>query len=574
MSDKNQMDELFRESFRDYQPDVPPHIWEAIAARKKRRRAFAWKPLALAVLLMGSIAAWWMVNREEETGNGEQGIMNDNVSSRQPSTVNRQPTDGGWQMADGRKENTNKNLSSRQPSTTNRQPNDGREETGNDEQGMMNKEQEITNKNLSSRQPSTINRQPTDGGWQMADGRKEMQNKKQGTEKGEQEITNKNLSSRQPSTVNRQPIDGGWQMADGRKEMQNKEQGTEKGEQEITNKNLSSRQPSTVNRQPTDGGWQMADGRKEVQNKKQGTEKGEQEITNKNLSSRQQPSAISQLNDSGAFNFQPSTFNLSSNQFTHLALIPFTPARQSRELKPIRIPDCPPADNDRAAPQDYWEVYAGPDYAMKQYSSNDPALVDKRKETQSIQWAYSAGARYTRVFSNGISLRAGVNYSQINEKFSYLQDNVVQLIYIISPAGDTTDSYYVRGTRYKNSVNRYRSIDLPVTIGYELGSGRLKANINAGVIINLRSWQSGSTIDQNLLPVNFNASNTVYQYKTNAGLAFTGALSLYYRLNDRMHLLAEPYYRHNLSPISKDAGPVQERFRVMGLRLGLRMDIP
>ena len=305
----------------------------------------------------------------------------------------------------------------------------------------------------------------------------------------------------------------------------------------------------------------------------------EQGITNKEMPSRHQPSAIGQpdessiLNDDDSFNIQHSTFNI-QRTFRQLDKIALNTTPASRPIRPIRIPDCPTADNDKPAVQDYWEVYAGPDYAMKQYSSNDPALVEKRKETQSIQWAYSAGARYTRVFSNGISVRAGLNYTQINEKFSYLQDNVVQLIYIISPAGDTTDSYYVRGTRYKNTVNRYRSIDLPVSLGYELGNGRLRANINAGVILNLRSWQSGSTIDENLLPVNLNAANTVYQYKTNAGLAFTGAVSLYYRLTDRMHLLAEPYYRHNLSPISKEAGPVQERLRIMGLRLGLRMDIP
>jgi hypothetical protein len=245
-------------------------------------------------------------------------------------------------------------------------------------------------------------------------------------------------------------------------------------------------------------------------------------------------------------------------------------------VKSIDPPGCPEMEKDAAANKYYWEMYAGPDYAIKKFNGADTStLVEKRKQSTSFRSAFSVGVRYTRVFANAMSLRAGINFSEINEKFSYVQSNVVQLTYVIDPVtGDTTDRYYVRGNRYKNNYNHYRTIDVPVVIGYELGNGPLYVNINAGVVINLYSWQNGETLDTSFQPVSFNsAKNSSYQYKTNVGLGFTGATSFYYKINENMHLLAEPYFRYNFSPINNQAISLQEKFTTIGLRLGLRVDI-
>lgn len=248
--------------------------------------------------------------------------------------------------------------------------------------------------------------------------------------------------------------------------------------------------------------------------------------------------------------------------------------KQTIQPTPTKLfEDCPGSTSGNNY---YIEAYFSPDYAIKNYSdTGNSSLVQKRKESLHFQSAFSAGLRYTRVFSNGMSIRAGFNYSQINEKFSYAQDNVVQIVYVINPAGDTTDSYYVRGTRFKNSYNHYRTIDVPVVVGYEMGNGNFHANINAGVTINLYSWQKGETLDNNGTPVSITTGkdDNPYQYKTNVGVGFTSAVSLYYKFSDRFHLLAEPYLRYNFSPMSKETISIQEKFATIGLRLGIRMDI-
>jgi hypothetical protein len=252
-------------------------------------------------------------------------------------------------------------------------------------------------------------------------------------------------------------------------------------------------------------------------------------------------------------------------------------SNQQIVLNGIRPPGCPPAEKDAAGNKMYWEVYTGVDYASKKYTdTGNSVFLEKRKATTSFQSAYSAGIRFTRVFNNGVSFRTGLNYSQINEKFSFIQSNLVQTTYIIDAvSGDTTGSYTVRGTRYKTTFNKYRSLDIPLLLGYEVGNGRFHANFNAGAIVNLYSWQQGELLDTNYQPINITTGkgNDAFHYKTNAGIGFTAAASLYYKLNDRLHLLAEPYFKYNLSPMSKDILSLQERFTTIGLRLGIRIDL-
>ena len=197
-------------------------------------------------------------------------------------------------------------------------------------------------------------------------------------------------------------------------------------------------------------------------------------------------------------------------------------------------------------------------------------------ESTSFRSAFSTGFRYTRVFNNGASIRAGINYSQINEKFSYVQSNIVQVTYITDPVtGDTTGTFLTRGNRYKTTNNIYHTIDVPLLLGFETGNGRLHANFNAGVVLNIYSWQKGESLDTSFRPVSITTgkSASLYQYKTNIGAGFMGSISVYYKLNERLHLLAEPYWRYNFSPMNKEMLSLQEKFSTIGLRLGVRWDL-
>jgi len=251
--------------------------------------------------------------------------------------------------------------------------------------------------------------------------------------------------------------------------------------------------------------------------------------------------------------------------------------RQKNKL--LNLPECPVIEKDAAGNKKYIEVYIAPDYTLRTITDTaNSAYLKERKETTQLTSAFSAGIRYTKVFDNGISLRGGLNYSQINEKFSFVQGNVIQVTYTIDPnTGDTTGSYTVRGTRYKTTYNHYRSIDIPVTIGYEFGNGRFHTNINAGIIANIYSWQKGEELDTNGQPVSINTGkdgSPLYQFRTNVGLGATGGVSFYYKLTDQIHLLAEPYVRYNFEPLTTGSLSLQQKYTTIGLRIGLRFDLP
>jgi len=247
-----------------------------------------------------------------------------------------------------------------------------------------------------------------------------------------------------------------------------------------------------------------------------------------------------------------------------------------RTVPNVNLPGCPTFERDAAGNKTYIEVYGGPDMAFRSLSdTGNSAYLQKRKESTKFSSAFSAGVRYTKVFNNGMSVRTGINYSQINEKFTFVQGNLVQVTYIIDANGDTTGSYVTTGTRYKTTINKFRTIDVPVLIGYEVGNGKLHANINAGVIINAYSWQKGDVLDTAFRPVSITTGKTSspYQFKTNIGVGFMVGTSLYYKLNDKVHVLAEPYFRYSLSPMSKENLTLTQKYNTAGIRVGLRVDL-
>jgi len=254
-----------------------------------------------------------------------------------------------------------------------------------------------------------------------------------------------------------------------------------------------------------------------------------------------------------------------------------TGKQETLQFNPIVfLPGCPSIEKDAAGNKKYIEFYAGPDYAIRSLQdTSNSSYLQKRKESTKFKSAFSAGVRYTKVFNNSMSVRGGFNYSQINEKFTFNQGNVVQVTYIINNNGDTIGSYTTTGARYKTTTNRYRSIDIPIVVGYEVGNGKLHANINAGPVINIYSWQKGDVLDASGNPVSITTGkgSSPYQFKTNAGIGFIGAVSVYYKLNDRLHIMAEPHFRYNLSSMNKESITLKQKYQTAGLRLGIRVDL-
>ncbi len=251
----------------------------------------------------------------------------------------------------------------------------------------------------------------------------------------------------------------------------------------------------------------------------------------------------------------------------------------NNKLGKLLMPDCPISPDEQTGGK-YIEVYAGPDYAFENITDINGAsnYVQSRKNAAKFTSAYSAGIRLTKVFNNGTSIKAGVNYSRINETLKVYQGGLIQVVYTLNALGDTIGSYTINGTRYQKIHNHYSSIDIPIQMGYEINATeKIKFNISAGPVVNIRSWQKGATLDTagNAVSITTGKAKPEYQYKTNTGVGFIGSAAVYYKLNNENTMLfAEPYFRYNISAVNNtEHTTIKQKNNTAGVRIGLRVKL-
>lgn len=236
-------------------------------------------------------------------------------------------------------------------------------------------------------------------------------------------------------------------------------------------------------------------------------------------------------------------------------------------------------------PDWYLEVYASPNIAFKSVNniSASQQYLTRKDSSESSQIGYSAGVRLVKPIGNNILLKAGVEYTQANQKYVYRTENevktttVVTVRTIIRAPGDTVvvqDTSVLQTIGFRNNTvkNHYRTVDIPITIGYQFGDDDLKFAVNAGVVVNLTSWYQGVMLDSTLATVTLNKSGNMV-YKSNIGLGLIGSFSVVKRLSDDMHIFFEPYFRYNLSNMTTSQSSFSQRFSLGGLAVGLRFNL-
>jgi len=240
--------------------------------------------------------------------------------------------------------------------------------------------------------------------------------------------------------------------------------------------------------------------------------------------------------------------------------------------------DCPTAGRPRRNDL-YLEVFASPDMAMKSVSGSNAAILQKKDSTESTQLGYTAGLRLSKSIGDNLLLKAGFQFSQINERFDLRTENerrittVITIRTVTTPSGtdtmirDTTTLEQI-GYSLRTTYNKYRSFDIPLLLSYEFGNENLKFAVNAGVILNLRSWYSGETINDSLAVVSMNSKSSP-TFKQNIGLGLYAGFSIIKPLNNHVDFFLEPHFRYNLGNMTSGATYTQ-KFNAAGLSLGIR----
>ncbi len=237
----------------------------------------------------------------------------------------------------------------------------------------------------------------------------------------------------------------------------------------------------------------------------------------------------------------------------------------------------------------YVEAYVSPDFAFKNVVSTkagNDAYLQKKDSSESMSLGYTIGARFSKSITNNLLLKAGLQYSQMSEKFTLRTENdrrqtiVINSHTIVRPnLPDTTisdTSVFVQiGYRVRTNMNYYKSLEIPVILSYEFpqrDESKWKLALNVGAIVNITSWYDGKTIDAGYNLVNIGSKSNNGFYKHQFGVSLYGGLSVIRNITQNLDVFAEPYFRYGLYNVQGGAG-FNQKFNLAGIQFGARLKI-
>lgn len=232
----------------------------------------------------------------------------------------------------------------------------------------------------------------------------------------------------------------------------------------------------------------------------------------------------------------------------------------------------------------YLEAYYAPEFALRSITAKNRDTLsvtnqNARNESEKSLISYSLGARALFLTPSGISFKLGLNYSQINERFIWQDPESERTVTVVDKdpiTGDTlsVNSYIEFGSEKIEIVNRYKSFDIPLLIGFEKYKGKkLSYSMNAGIYLNLISEQRGMFFDPNGNRAWFTSDNSAGNYKaykSSLGLSFFASAGLMYHWVEGIDFFAEPSVRFYSQSFTLKDYPLNQKYIAVGIHTGIR----
>lgn len=222
------------------------------------------------------------------------------------------------------------------------------------------------------------------------------------------------------------------------------------------------------------------------------------------------------------------------------------------------------------------DVYGGPAIGRTDYRAADPeydAYARRRRNTEQDIVGFNASLRLSRMFNRFLTLRAGLDYEHLTQRFLFVDKRYKRETYTTSTQFvngqwiTVTDTLVEFGINSQTIYNRYRRLDIPLMIGMEMRNGRSGLSVQAGASFNLAFVPTGAILSPSNQKMSLNASADQL-FKVNAGLNAVTSAQCFYYINPNLRAFAELAYRQPLSPVTRPTYPVQQWQGSIALRLG------
>ncbi len=228
----------------------------------------------------------------------------------------------------------------------------------------------------------------------------------------------------------------------------------------------------------------------------------------------------------------------------------------------------------------YGELSTGTTTSLRDLQARegeDIPYAKGRAETESAAFSHNTELRLSIVSPAGFAFRTGLNYTQLNDQFDYYNPNETKMTITnyYGPNGEiiSQDTIIEIGTREKTTRNRFRMIDVPLILGYELKYDKVTFAFNAGMYLNLSYTQKGDFLppsDQEPVSFSSDAIDAYPAYKSQIGLGWYGSIGMYYQMNARTHLYLEPSLRMYTQSSTIEEYPLKQNYALGSLNIGLR----
>ena len=242
--------------------------------------------------------------------------------------------------------------------------------------------------------------------------------------------------------------------------------------------------------------------------------------------------------------------------------------------------DCPSFVTDRTGV--YLDFYVSHELPFSSLTAKNQELnsyQELRSSSEGPTYSFSAGARLTLMLPNGLGLKTGLNYSQVNEKFSYVdpESDLVKEVITITTVGGIevrdTNIIIIPGIRDVVSTNKYRSFDIPLLLSYEWDvRERTYMTVNGGIYLNLLFKESGKILDPSgeVIGLKDTSGDQLAIFKNNIGLSLFGSVGLHYRWNSNIDFILEPNVRMLVKSATVEGYSLEHKWITGGLITGMR----
>ena len=203
------------------------------------------------------------------------------------------------------------------------------------------------------------------------------------------------------------------------------------------------------------------------------------------------------------------------------------------------------------------EMLFGAAYANQMLSAGgtqNRSLLAARENSEFPELSFQITLRQTYRITDRMTLRAGFTYVDLRNQFDYEEvvDNRLTLV---------------------RRNNHIRMLEVPVLAGLSIPGKRLSVTLNAGPVFNLVTAAQGNYLDP--ADPELRDLRRDGKFRNYTGVGYMASLTTSYVIGNRdpFVLVLEPFFKHYPGSFTAPSAPIQEKYWLAGLQLGVRKSL-